>query len=178
MDRLFVAIEIPNNIKEDFADIIEQLEKIKAKTVPLKNIHLTIKFIGETDKTKIITENLQKIEFNKFEISLKGIGIFGNFYNPRVFWVGVEENKSLKNLFNLVEDTLQKLGIPKDEREFSPHITLARFKTKPNPQKLEEIINNSKKDFGVFKVESLVLFKSELSYPNPIYSPLLHIPLK
>lgn len=169
MDRLFIAIDIPIDIKNKFIEIIEKLNSLNAKTVAIENIHITIKFIGETTKTNEILKALEKIKFKKFTISLKGVGVFSSIYTPRVFWVGIQENQEIKSLFNIVEENLKTLGIPKDEREFSPHVTLARFKKTPNIEKLKKTLETFNKEFGKFDVKEFVLYKSELTYPNPIY---------
>lgn len=177
MDRLFVAIDIPNEIKTKFVGIMESLEKIGAKVVPTTNIHLTLKFIGETERTKEIVEALKDVRLGSFDLVVSDVGIFGSIEYPRVFWVGVEKSSSLRELHNLVESRLNGLGIPRDEREFSPHITLARFKTRVNSTKLQSILKENSGTFGSFRVNSFVLYRSILSHPNPIYQRILEFHL-
>lgn len=172
MDRLFIAIDIPMDIKRKFVEIIKNLDYIKAKTVPLENIHITIKFIGETTKTNEIIQSLKEISFHQFDLEVEGVGLFGSIYYPKVFWVGMKENRDLFSLFNKIEDNLAKIGIPKDERDFSPHITLARFKAKTDARKLEDILERFNIYFGGFSVKEFVLYKSMLSHPNPKYYPI------
>ncbi|MCX8028782.1 MAG: RNA 2',3'-cyclic phosphodiesterase [Brevinematales bacterium] len=173
MDRLFIAIDIPDNIKKLFSEITQNLNTLKAKTVPIENIHLTIKFIGETNKTNEIIECLKLVKQPNFIIFISSVGIFGNLYNPRVFWVGVERSDELKSLHQNIENKLLGLGISRDDREFSPHITLARFKIQPEIKKLEKLIEKYKNTtFGSFTVENFILYKSDLSNINPIYTKL------
>lgn len=177
MDRLFVALDVPKHIKSKFSEILYKLDSLKAKTVPLENIHLTLKFIGETNKLKEICDSLEEVKFRKFTVSVSTVGIFGSVFSPKVFWVGVEKNENLKLLAEEVEKSLLRVGIPKDNRPFSPHITLARFKVKPDPEKLEVILKEYNINFGVFEVEGFVLYRSELLQPNPRYQPLKLFPL-
>lgn len=169
MDRLFVAIDIPDEIKNKFVGILEGLRRIGAKVVPTTNIHLTLKFIGETDKTQEVVEALKDVRLDSFDLVVSDVGIFGSIEYPRVFWVGVEKNSNLGGLYEVIESKLNRLGIPRDEREFSPHITLARFKTRVNSTKLQGILKENNKNFGSFRVSSFVLYKSILSQPDPIY---------
>ncbi|MFN4244537.1 MAG: RNA 2',3'-cyclic phosphodiesterase [Brevinematia bacterium] len=172
MDRLFVAIDVPEEIKIKFSEISEKLSSLNAKVVPMENIHITLKFIGETTKTKEILGILDKITFKKFQICLKNVGVFPNTHAPRVFWVGIEKNQEMESLFKIIERSLENIEIPKEKREFSPHITLARFKTITNIQKLKEILKAYNKDFGEFDVKEFILYKSELAHPNPRYYPI------
>ncbi len=172
MDRLFIAIDVPDNIKTKFLEITKKLNLLDAKTVPYENVHITLKFIGETTKTNDILNILESVKFSRFYILVKNAGVFPNIRNPRVFWVGIDESNEIKLLFNIIEEKLEKINILKDSRTFSPHITLARFKKPPNIQKLKLLLEESGKEFGQFLVEEFVLYKSELSYPNPKYYPI------
>lgn len=181
MDRLFIGIEIPEEIKKKFWFLAKELNNFRAKVVPYENIHLTIKFIGETDKTDLIINTLSNITFRVFNLSISGIGVFQNVYSPRVFWVGIDENKDLAEFFNIIEEKLYKdIGIPKDERPFSPHITLSRFK-KPvhNSKRFIEFVEEYQNEkFGKFEVKEFVLFKSILKAPEPIYNIVKKFSLK
>ncbi|MEN2997926.1 MAG: RNA 2',3'-cyclic phosphodiesterase [Brevinematia bacterium] len=173
MDRLFVAIDLPVEIKRDFVVILDELRSANGKTVPIENIHLTVKFIGETNKTKDIINTLSAIRFRSFSLSVEGVGLFGSVYHPKVFWVGVVKNESLESLFLVLEEELSKVGIAKENREFSPHITLARFKAKPDIRRLESVLKTyGSRKFGSFDVKGVTLYKSELAHPNPKYFPL------
>jgi 2'-5' RNA ligase len=177
VERLFIAVEIPQEIKELFVPITSELKKAKSKVVPMENIHLTLKFIGETYKRESIIKVLSNCSKKKFTLKLKGVGVFPNVSHPRVFWVGVEENKELEELFSFIEDSLFSIGIPKDERPFSPHVTLSRFKFSPI-HGLGKIIDEYKNfDFGTYEVREFFLFKSELREPSPIYTKLYSFPL-
>lgn len=87
-----------------------------------ENLHLTLVFIGETERQGEIESALSEIEFPSFEFKISGTG----FFEKGIFWAGTEENENLRNLQKEIFEKLQKLGFEPDEREFVPHITLAR----------------------------------------------------
>jgi|YelNatPaOPRAMG01_1025707.scaffolds.fasta_scaffold250111_1 2'-5' RNA ligase len=177
LERLFLAIEIPNEVKDSFIPVIGEVKKFRGKVVPLENIHLTVKFIGETDKRDGIIKSLLDSNLKKFSLSLKGVGVFPNVNNPRVFWIGVEGSEGLKELFNFVESRLYMIGIPKDDRPFSPHITLSRFNFLPSVG-LSRVIDDYRNfDFGSYEVDNFHLFKSDLNRSHPIYTKLYTFPL-
>lgn len=181
MDRLFVGIEIPDDIKKKFLFLMKELNTFRAKVVPYENVHLTIKFIGETEKTDLVVDALNDIVFESFYLSISGVGVFQSVYSPRVFWVGVEETEELLKFFNVIQEKLYRtVGIPKDERNFLPHITLSRFK-KPvsNIKEFIKFIDEYQNEkFGKFEVREFVLFKSILKEPDPVYSVVKKFSLK
>ena len=91
-----------------------------------ENLHLTLVFIGETERTEEIESALSEIEFPTFSFKISGTGTF----EKKIFWAGTEENENLENLQKEVFEKLKSLGLEPEEREFVPHITLAR-KFKP-----------------------------------------------
>jgi len=128
MLRLFVAIDFPEDIRQQLARLCYGLPG--ARWVEENQLHLTLRFIGEVDGAMFreIKEALADIRRQRFRLALKGVGHFPPRKNPRVLWVGVEKNDSLVLLRNKIESTLVRLGLPGEERKFSPHVTLARFK--------------------------------------------------
>ena len=94
-----------------------------------ENLHLTLVFIGETEREEGIKTALSEIEFPAFSFKIKGTGTF----EKKIFWAGTEENKNLKNLQKKVFEKIEALGFETEKREFVPHITLARkFKPEEN----------------------------------------------
>ena len=172
--RTFVAIEISNDdVKKSIKDFQNNL-KINAKPVSLEQLHFTLQFLGEISEQQAqkVIESLKKIEFSEFAISLKGIGVFPKPKFPRVIWVGTDE-KGGKNLIELakkVETVLKPLGLVSD-KPFKPHITIFRIK-----KKIVDITEDLNKqrvtDFGMQKISSIKLKKSELTSEGPIYSDL------
>lgn len=162
----------------------DELEKTGAdlKLVEPENVHLTLKFLGETNEEKIddisrIMENSVK-GLKKFKLRLKGAGAFPNLNYPRVVWVGIENPEGLIKIANALEDELQHLGFRKERRAFSPHVTVARVKTGRNKNQLAEmLIKNREKDFGAIDIGCIRLKKSILSSKGPEYYTLKEISL-
>ena len=172
--RTFVAIEISNDdVKKSIKDFQNDL-KINAKPVNLEQLHFTLQFLGEIseEQAQKVIESLRKIEFSEFTINLKGIGAFPKPKFPRVIWVGTDE-KGGKNLIELakkVETVLKPLGLVSD-KPFKPHITVFRIKKKIGD--ITEDLNKQRvTDFGMQKISSIKLKKSELTSEGPIYSDL------
>ena len=172
--RTFVAIEISNgDVKKSIKDFQNDL-KINAKPVNLEQLHFTLQFLGEIseEQAQKVIESLRKIEFSEFTIILKGIGVFPKPKFPRIVWVGTDE-KGGKNLIQLakkVENVLEPLGLVSD-KPFKPHITVFRIKKKIGDI-TEDLNKQSITDFGMQKISSIKLKKSELTSEGPIYSDL------
>lgn len=160
------------------------LEKTGAdlKLVEPENVHLTLKFLGETNEEKIdeicnVMEDSVR-DVKKFKLILKSAGAFPNLNYPRVIWLGMENPESLIKIANHLEDNLQHLGFRKERRAFSPHVTVARVKTGRNKNQLAEIlIKNREKDFSAVDIGCIRLKKSILSSKGPEYYTLKEISL-
>lgn len=131
MYRLFVAIDLPEEVKKEVAGISGGLPG--ARWVPGNQLHLTLRFIGEVDAAlfQAIKAALAGVKAGPFPLALRGIGHFPPGRHPRVLWVGLEGSGPLLELQQEVELALIGAGIPPEERSFSPHITLARLKETP-----------------------------------------------
>jgi len=114
------------------------------------------------------------VEVKPFSLAVKGLGAFPNMRNPRVIWLAVEDGGGvLKPLQGAVEERLQEIGYPREERTFRPHLTLGRVRSgKGRPGLLQRMENRLEADLGEFRVERLVLFKSDLRPTGPIYTEL------
>ena len=165
---MFVAIEIPDEIKKRLERLIEHLNGTTrgARWIRADALHLTLKFIGEMPK-----ENLPAIEgalasvhnSAPVEAQIRGTGFFPNDRHPHVFWVGMDASSNLKELAAAVDASLKNVGVPPETREFSPHLTLARFKGRDGLSRLREAIRNHETtDFGSMRASEFHLFRSEL----------------
>ncbi len=134
MYRLFVAIDLPEEVKHAMAELSGDLPG--ARWVPREQLHLTLRFIGEVDEETFrrVKVALARVTGAAFTLSLIGIGHFPPGRHPRVLWVGMEENDLLRELQKNVELALMEADIPPDDRKFSPHITIARLKETPAAQ--------------------------------------------
>lgn len=172
--RTFVAIEISNNDVKNSIKNFQSNLKINAKPIDPEQLHFTLQFLGEISEEmgQRVIETLQTIKFSEFTINLKGVGVFPKPKFPRVVWVGTDE-KGGRNLIELakkVENVLKPLGLVSD-KSFKPHITIFRIKKKIGDI-TKELNEQKHMDFGMQKVFSIKLKKSELTSSGPIYSDL------
>jgi len=172
--RTFVAIEISNqDILNSIINIQSEL-KIKATPVSIKNIHFTIQFLGDVsdEMSQKIQKELSSIEFESFEVCIKGIGAFPKPSFPRVIWVGTDEKggKKLSDLALEISRKLSNLGF-KNDRPFKPHVTIFRVKNKIGNIS-NELKHYESYTFGIQKVFEIKFKKSVLSSDGPIYSDL------
>jgi RNA 2',3'-cyclic 3'-phosphodiesterase len=186
--RTFIAIELPKEIKEYLAKLQQELKTAQAdvKWVEPDNIHLTLKFLGEIDDTllekitAIINDVANKI--SAFKLRINSLGAFPKIDSPRVIWVGVDAgDKEVKEIAGKLEEEIAKIGIPKEDRPFSSHITIGRTKSGLNQQKLVQVLKD-KFDLGgknpEFSASKITLFKSTLSPKGPAYEILKEADLK
>jgi RNA 2',3'-cyclic 3'-phosphodiesterase len=147
--RVFVALDIPEEVRVAIGALIEKLRPTSdniladskrspnpARWVRIEGIHVTLKFIGEIPPETIepIKASLSQIHFPNFppktiDLKFRGVGFFPNERRPRVLWAGIEAGAELGALAAAIETSLEPLGIAKEQRNFSPHLTLARFDT-------------------------------------------------
>jgi len=181
--RTFIAIELPEQIKHRLAELQTKLKESNTdvKWVNPENIHLTLKFLGEIDAVKsnqiikVITEISSS--FTPFQVSLANIGAFPKIEFARVIWVAIDTgNKEVKLLAQQLEERLDKLGIPKEDRPFSSHITIGRVRSGKNSDKLAKSLKESEDYFRKENIEftatGITLFKSTLSSSGPSYEAL------
>ncbi|MFP4415865.1 MAG: RNA 2',3'-cyclic phosphodiesterase [Chitinispirillaceae bacterium] len=128
MSRLFVAIDLPQGLKTAIANLNFGVQG--AKWVPMDQLHLTLRFIGDTDDRTYqdIVESLATVHLPSFSLDIAGAGYFPPRGRPRILWVGIRPNENLTELQRQVEDALIKTGVEPDRRKFHPHITIARLK--------------------------------------------------
>lgn len=164
-------IEFEKEIKKTGADV---------KLVEPENVHITLKFLGDTEETLVdeiygIMNNAVK-EINPFNIQLKGTGVFPNQNYIKIIWVGIEHANQIASIAHELDEHLSKLGFNKEKREFSPHLTIARVKTSRNKEKLPQIIERYRDiEFADIKVDLIKLKKSDLTPKGPIYTTLKEV---
>jgi RNA 2',3'-cyclic 3'-phosphodiesterase len=172
--RLFVAIDIPEEVKarlEAFIDRLRPTAKLSWSSV--HNLHVTTKFIGEWPEPKLgeIEQALAAVPPpGLVEIAVRGLGWFPNERNPRVFWAGIEAAESLRQLAGDTERKLAELGVPVEDRGFHPHLTLARRRAAGRGalvplDRLRQTLDAGEADpsnheFGSFQAASFFLYLS------------------
>ncbi|MFH1053382.1 MAG: RNA 2',3'-cyclic phosphodiesterase [Candidatus Woesearchaeota archaeon] len=169
--RCFVAVNLPNDIREQLGDMVKGLreEKGKINWVQPQNMHITLKFLGDLDDAKIelVKEKLESVRFNKFSLTLDRLGTFPSENFISVLWIGVKEKDDLFDLHKMVDISLSKMFSL--ERNFLGHITLGRVKFLDDKKGFIEKLKKIKIDGKSFPVENFALMKSELTSNGPIY---------
>ena len=136
--RAFIAIDLPEPLHAALAEAQQSFRSAcrDARWTRPEGIHLTLKFLGEISdaQTKQVVEALAQMgPFEPFPVEVKGFGFFPQAHRPRVFWAGVAAPPALAELAARVESRMEKIGFAREDRAFSPHLTLARFQV-PRPQ--------------------------------------------
>ncbi len=169
MIRLFVAIELPEDVRERLAALAAGVRG--ARWVRPENLHLTLRFIGEVDEGRLadIYAALARIADPAFELAIDGIGHFGSKREARVLWAGAESNERLVRLHDKVESALVRAGLAPEERKFSPHVTLARLKRASTPRVRDFMAAHGLFRAGPFPVDAFQLFSSFLSKSGAIH---------
>ncbi len=178
--RAFIAVQIPEEIKQKFREIQRKLEASRADVRWVKpgNAHITLQFLGETpvDKLNDIETALRQVAASHapFEVSIDGLGVFPNERRPRVVWIGVSHGAdSLAALQSSVSREMRGLGFKAETREYSPHITLGRVKGPTNVAPLVRVLDaNRTFQAGTFPAADIHLIRSILSPQGPTYSTL------
>lgn len=180
--RLFVAIPVPPEVLKILIDIQNRFKNLDldAKWVKPENIHLTLKFLGDTSQAPQIKRALVKAVSNEpeFALSLGGAKVFPDMKRPRVLGVGLQSPcDPLARLQKKVEEHLAPLGFPSESRPFNPHWTLARIKSGKNKKLLAQPLS-SIGHVGSFKVKFIRLYQSQLTREGATYTVLEEFALK
>ena len=185
--RLFVALEIPDQVRDGFAALIAELRgadssfsKSRARWVRPENLHVTLKFIGHVDAGKLdaIRAALAEVRLDSpVELRFRGLGFFPNGKRPRVFWAGIEASPNLAPLAGEIEARLAKVGISGETREFAPHLTLARFEPPGISDGLSAIAQeNVSREFGAVRTGEFHLLESKTKPSGAEYARLQSFP--
>lgn len=178
--RGFIAMDITPTPK--ILAFEEDIQKTDAdvKLVEPENIHITIKFLGDTDERHIdaieqcMKESVRGI--TPFPVTLKGTGVFPNTKYVKVLWVGISDAGSIAPIAQAIDTALVPLGFKKEQRGFSPHLTVGRVKSARNKDRLLRVVQQyTTEEFMVQEINTLVLKKSELTPKGPIYSTLREV---
>ena len=180
--RSFIAVEIPNEIRNMLMEFQNKLKSIRddIKWVRPESLHLTLKFLGDVEKNRIvdltalINQTIQ--EFKPFNFSLGGTGVFPNTRRPNVLWVGVLQGKEhLITMASVLNRSLIKMGFEEERREYHPHLTLGRVRSKRKIVKTIDLMESLSFLEQSFWVQELVLMKSDLKPSGAEYTPLKHL---
>ena len=202
--RLFVALDIDEEIRRRIAQFIEEVRGLApdVRWVKPESLHVTLKFIGEKPESvgAEIEQTLGSVSAEPFELSFRGYGFFPTAKAARVFWVGIEADAGLAQLAARVEGNLAGIGIAKEERAFSPHLTLARGGArigsgsgapgrrsgdrvnqrfaKLQQRLAERLLEHPGPDFGTMAAREFFLYRSQLSPKGARYTKIARFGLQ
>lgn len=178
--RLFIAINLSarnKNLINNKIRIIKKNVKEKVKWVKKANWHITVKFLGDVNKNRLslLKSKIKEVKnFNKFYFQINSINTFPDIDYPKVIYLGVDKGKNkLIEINNEIEKKMSELNFEKEQRDYTPHITIGRSKDYTNINKLANSLNEFKKQkyfINIYsQVESISLMKSELTNEGPEY---------
>ena len=168
MIRLFAAVELPESVRLQLS--LLQGGMPGAKWVPIENLHLTLRFIGQVNHAlaRDIDDVLADIRAPAFSLALKGTGEFGR-KEGRSLWAGVANSEPLHRLAAKIESALQRMGLPAETRKYSPHVTLARLKDVSMNQVHQFLATHALFKTPAFEVTAVTLFSSHRSSKGSLY---------
>src|SRR5438874_4068484 len=189
--RLFVALGLADEIRQRIARFVEGVRDFapEPRWVREESLHVTLKFIGETQKMEEIRAALETVTSSGFDLSFRGTGFFPTPRSARVFWIGIEADERLAALAAAIDAALTPLGIEKESRAYSPHLTLARSGS-AKPQRIagekshrqfarlqEKLAARPAPDFGTMTAREFFLYQSKLMRGGAVYSKLTRFEL-
>jgi len=179
--RLFFAIELSPEIRSGLQQVEKSLRAplgaLPVRWVPAHNIHLTLVFLGDVVTTQVdgLKDMLRSQVASQpvFELEVASLGAFPSFRKPRVVWVGVSAPPALPALQRRIAQGAARLGYPREDRPFSPHLTLGRVAKNASPEdvrKIGEMLAAEKVEtLGRMTVTSLNLYSSDLQPSGAVY---------
>lgn len=187
--RVFVAFDLSIRTVENLVLLQEDLQKpvaqlgAKARWTDAANIHLTLKFIGEVERSLVfrVREVLGEVARRHplFDTETVGTGCFPNYRTPRIIWAGSGAGAEVIGRLQAdVEGQLGELGIPKEDRPFFPHVTIGRVQTRKNRVDLEPVLTPYRDTaFGSSQVKDIALYESQLNPSGVVYRVIERFPL-
>lgn len=167
--RAFIAAELPQDIKDELFELQKCIKGAKARFVAKKNLHLTLKFLGEINKEQLETvkQKLEGIKFNSIQTGLDKIGVFPNESKPRVAWASLKNEREIIKLQREIDQEL--LPIAKEETRFKAHLTIGRIKFIKSKEEFKDSMKGLKIRPLQFEIKSFKLMESILSKDGPTY---------
>ena len=163
--RLFIAINLNDEVKEALMDIQDTMRTygVHGRETPEENMHLTLAFIGDYDDPDYVKSIVDSIEIRPFDITLKGIGAFGDLW-----WAGIDESAPLQSVARRLRRALSEADIPFDRKKFDPHITFLRKAQirRENPFQFSDVKVRQAEMF----VHSISLMRSDFGKRGAVYT--------
>jgi 2'-5' RNA ligase len=184
--RAFVAVDLVTDVVSEIEALVQRIQgRVRgAKWVAPANLHLTLRFLGEADEQtlSVLSETAASVcrECPSFELEFRGIGFFPSAKRPRILWIGIHQPPEvLLGLQRELEASVTKHGFEPERRDFSPHLTIARFRKPQSDPRFAELARELGEHlFGTSPVKEVVLYRSILKPSGAEYHPLRRFPLK
>lgn len=181
--RTFIAIALPATVTLFLGQVQQEFKAlgIGARWVKPENIHLTLKFLGNTDPGRIDSIRVAMADAARgvgpFTLAAKGLGVFPGIKRPRVIWIGLAgQTQVLFDLQRRLDDNLVAIGVPKEKRPFKGHLTLGRFRESVDAAKIGRVISEyAELRSNDFATGQMTLYKSDLKPSGPVYSRLQQV---
>ena len=176
--RLFVAIEIPKEVRAAVASLLNEFRALSPQTkwVRAENMHLTLKFLGETDAAKLSEVKSALVSIHSTQpvmLQFRGLSFFPYAKGPRVFWASIQSTSDLASLAGEIDNAMHKLGFPLESRPFVPHLTLARFNEPRQAAALRNaVVEKASRSIGSFSAREFHLIESKLKSTGAEYATL------
>jgi 2'-5' RNA ligase len=179
--RLFTGIALAPGVQGNLARVLNELRPLASLNwSPVENLHITSKFIGAWPEERL-PELQRALEGMSprgcFEVTIARFGYFPNPHHPRTLFAGVqsasiEGKPALAEVAKQLDDTLAPLGVAREDRAYSPHLTLARIQHENIRALREHIAKMTNFDFGTFQVSEFHLYVSTAGAGGTVYTPL------
>jgi RNA 2',3'-cyclic 3'-phosphodiesterase len=185
--RIFIAVDIDKLTRKNLAEVRCKLDdpRCRINWVAPENLHVTLKFLGDVEDNELpkICETIKEVvaQSGPVEFEIRGVSAIPSLRflkKLRMLWAEVDEPTSrLDAIFTKIESALEPLGFPRENRPFSPHITLARIKHIPKNVDLEKTMRKSLEqyadtDFGFVSASNITVYTSDLTPDGPVYTPV------
>ena len=179
--RAFIAIAVSEPVLNSCEEIMARLRNLNVhgRFSKTESIHLTLQFLGNIEEDQIvrIAQVLEQAGsgVDPFDLEVGRLGVFPHLTHPRVVWIGVEPVDGLMKLQSKIQQGLEPLGFPKENRDFHPHLTLLRLKSRKNLRPLAQYIETEGPGLraGVIQAEQIHLYQSILKPQGAEYRQLL-----
>lgn len=175
--RLFTALDVSREVEARLSELLAELRpSAKLRWSRTDNLHLTLKFIGEFPKDRLdeLRAALTSVAMQPVEVRVAGLGFFPNARAPRVFWAGIRAGPELAELAARIDEALEPLGIEREKRAYSPHLTLARVPDRTRLDGLREAVGKMEQggspEFGMFRADRFCLYESVLAPGGSVYT--------
>lgn len=171
--RAFIAIDLPDDIKESISLSMGTLQKDAFRPVGKDSMHITLFFLGDMDGKgqEAVTAAMENLSYGKFYVSVKGISTF-SIKRPHAIFANIEEGSGdLAKIYKSLFEELKAAGMRTEQRPYTPHITIARVRRPNGKVNVREFLDeNANRGFGRFLCESIKLKRSVLTGTGPIHT--------